>query len=359
MKKSLLSVTILIISLFFFGCSTPALSTKDDESSELNEIIENDIRQLITAEYENIVDFVMLNDFGDEGKNISVHLYSNVKYANLGDYFKTITNICSDYATVNEVFIDRLTISVYQDDNPAFIFDTSDFKSAFLTDYRSGEGKLTKLNAIDELASIFPAMKFTEAQAKLPQDVVDTYNEVMKKLSESPSTPEDILFEQIAPDYDMTAYELEAFMKNAIVGMNGGEYTPLPDNFGFEYIEAPGSVYTTTGKENGLMDTGMYASGVILNFEITPEELSYFILENEHGQMLIAQDKTIDKIGNTERWDQLKEGDNVTVYFAYQGWIDEDFYTGGNGIYFTCLLEHEDISEQKKWIQKWYNDYIS
>ena len=253
-----------------------------------------------------------------------------------------------------------ISVNLLSDDSMVAFFKSYDSPSfGFIMDDRSGAVEKTSLATVDDLIDMFPAMKIKEAQSQLPEDVVKMFNEVMDRLNAQPSKSEDEIYKQIAPEYNLTPYELKAFMINAMTGMYEGTYIPLPDDYGFTFIEAPASIYTTTGKENGLMNTAMYASGRVRSFGSTSREYEYFVLENDFGTLLISQDDILGKIGNTHRWNELKEGDLVTVYFTYLGWIDEDFYVGGDCIYFTCLYESENIYDQREWTQRWYFDYVT
>lgn len=79
---------------------------------------------------------------------------------------------------------------------------------------RSGTDKKTTIHSMGELAEIFPALKITlEAEGNgVSAAERAMYNEVMDALNADWSRPESEIFEEIAPDYGMTAEELEAWM---------------------------------------------------------------------------------------------------------------------------------------------------
>ncbi|NLX26312.1 MAG: hypothetical protein GXY61_10195, partial [Lentisphaerae bacterium] len=114
----------------------------------------------------DIAELVMVADFDgnedNDGKDIVVNLYEDVRYLYLGTYIKSITNICRKYAEKNDIEFENLTVSVFQGDEIAVLFLT-DFKDIYLlTDNRSGESTDYLLESLDELAEIFPAMDLAE-----------------------------------------------------------------------------------------------------------------------------------------------------------------------------------------------------
>lgn len=87
-------------------------------------------------------------------------------------------------------------------------------KNGTLINGRSGYDRKTEIKSAEELAEIFPALKITlEAEENgVSAEERAMYNEVMDALNADLSRPEREILEEIAPDYGMTAEELEAWM---------------------------------------------------------------------------------------------------------------------------------------------------
>lgn len=85
--------------------------------------------------------------------------------------------------------------------------------SGSLSDKRSGEMKVTSISSPEDLASFFPSLRFLlNAEANgVSIEEYDRYCQVIDALNDISRTEQEIL-EEIAPNYDMTAAELEAWM---------------------------------------------------------------------------------------------------------------------------------------------------
>lgn len=164
MRKAVYACLIVLV-MAVAGCTRPFASGVNAGPIP-NDTIKDDIMQIISEKHEDIAEFVFVTDFDDnednDGKDIVVHLYDDVRYLYLGTYIKSITNICRKYAEKNDIEFENLTVSVFQGDEIAVIFLT-DFKDIYLlSDYRSGESTDYLLESLDELVEIFPAMDLAE-----------------------------------------------------------------------------------------------------------------------------------------------------------------------------------------------------
>ena len=79
-------------------------------------------------------------------------------------------------------------------------------------DYRSGARIETVLNSVDDLCKEFPKTKIYISQSLLEPDDIRIYNEVMGILNQQYDRSEMEIYEEIAPNYGMTADELSQFI---------------------------------------------------------------------------------------------------------------------------------------------------
>ena len=91
-------------------------------------------------------------------------------------------------------------------------------------------------------------------------------------------------------------------------------FDSIPDVDG--YVCAPALVYTTTGEENGLTDTCMYADGKVRDIYKLGD---YDVIDIETEDGTVAVMKSL----YTSNWEHMALLDEVRVYFLYMGYSSE------------------------------------
>lgn len=91
-------------------------------------------------------------------------------------------------------------------------------------------------------------------------------------------------------------------------------FDSIPDVDG--YVCAPALVYTTTGEENGLTDTYMYADGKVRDIYKLGD---YDVIDIETEDGTVAVMKSL----YTSNWEHIALLDEVRVYFLYMGYSSE------------------------------------
>lgn len=96
-----------------------------------------------------------------------------------------------------------------------FIFDSKGGEYGDLTDYRSGEAKTITLADDDDLSSHFPALKIYFSESQIDESRLKIYKEVMEAMNDTSKTEEEI-FEEMAPNYEMTPDELSSLVRQVM-----------------------------------------------------------------------------------------------------------------------------------------------
>ena len=71
---------------------------------------------------------------------------------------------------------------------------------------------LHTFKSFDELAQYFPALNIENSTESISDEDMKIYNEVWAALDAEPSRPEDEIFAELAPRYNMTGEELKNFV---------------------------------------------------------------------------------------------------------------------------------------------------
>lgn len=204
MKKFLLVLLSCFVLIIFFACS-PQIS---------NDTIENDIKSKIENNGVN-VDYVLVHDFENK-KSIGISLSNTDDYSAYGSAFVTLSDITKEYVTENNIPFYDLSISAGEDSSGkytcAFIFSTTDFITCDLVDNRSGAARYYPLESFDELVQYFPAMNVENNPESISDEDMKIYNEVWAALDAEPTRPEEEIFSELAPRYNMTGEELKKFI---------------------------------------------------------------------------------------------------------------------------------------------------
>lgn len=81
-------------------------------------------------------------------------------------------------------------------------------------DARSGSAKYTQIKNEGELCDLFPATSFYISKSTLDPNDIKIYDEVWEVLDAQYNRPEEEIFNELAPRYDMTAEELKQFISD-------------------------------------------------------------------------------------------------------------------------------------------------
>ena len=213
MKKIAVCLLSLIVILSFAGCSPGASDASQPEpiAPTLTDAEESEIKESLLKSLPNdypISDIEVMS-YSDTGNvRFSFHLKNGTSPTYFGQY------VIAARDALNAIHSDpaRFTVIVNTDRNDfMFLFDSEPGEYGTLTDYRSGEPKITELNSDDDLASLFPALKIYFSEQNIDEERLSIYREVMEALNDTSRTEEEI-FEEMAPNYGMTADELKGFM---------------------------------------------------------------------------------------------------------------------------------------------------
>ena len=203
--KKLFLILLACFMLFSLSACGPNVSNDD---------IENDIENAINNANIN-VDYILVHDYQNK-KIIGISLANTDDYSVYGNEFITVSSIVQEYVTDNDIPFNDLSISAGMDSSgkydSAFIFTTTDFKTGDLVDNRSGSPKLLTFKSFDELAQYFPALNIENSTESISDEDMKIYNEVWAALDAEPSRPEDEIFAELAPRYNMTGEELKNFV---------------------------------------------------------------------------------------------------------------------------------------------------
>lgn len=203
--KKLFLILLACFMLFSLSACGPNVSNDD---------IENDIENAINNANIN-VDYILVHDYQNK-KIIGISLANTDDYSVYGNEFITVSSIVQEYVTDNDIPFNDLSISAGMDSSgkydSAFIFTTTDFKTGDLVDNRSGSPKLHTFKSFDELAQYFPALNIENSTESISDEDMKIYNEVWAALDAEPSRPEDEIFAELAPRYNMTGEELKNFV---------------------------------------------------------------------------------------------------------------------------------------------------
>ena len=203
--KKLFLILLACFMLFSLSACGPNVSNDD---------IENDIENAINNANIN-VDYILVHDYQNK-KIIGISLANTDDYSVYGNEFITVSSIVQEYVTDNDIPFNDLSISAGMDSSgkydSAFIFTTTDFKTGDLVDNRSGSPKLHIFKSFDELAQYFPALNIENSTESISDEDMKIYNEVWAALDAEPSRPEDEIFAELAPRYNMTGEELKNFV---------------------------------------------------------------------------------------------------------------------------------------------------
>lgn len=86
----------------------------------------------------------------------------------------------------------------------------------YVYDYRDGGIKSTRIETIDDLCSLFPALRQYIGKSDVDPNKLAVYEEVMAVLNEQYDRPEDEILEELAPKYGMSASDLKQLLRDVM-----------------------------------------------------------------------------------------------------------------------------------------------
>lgn len=206
----------IALILAFILLAVPALTeSEEDIAAALETALAN---RLPLDEYPYSLDVRTGSGFVD------LHLIALDEITDYGAYIYYFMEAVADiYPDAQHV---EFSLSDGKLENSRFlVFESWFYESSYhygdLVDYRSGSPVKYDIGTLDDLIALFPAMAADGIGSGIDQADLDLYNEVMDILQSDWSRSEAEIIEEIAPNYGMTADELDQFLEDVLNQLYG------------------------------------------------------------------------------------------------------------------------------------------
>ncbi|MCI5527699.1 MAG: hypothetical protein PUI40_10470 [Oscillospiraceae bacterium] len=252
MRKISLLLCLIVLCFCMVACGNTSESDftsvyDDNKTLELKKEIMSSISSEIPVSSVDIRDH---NDL----ISVTVTLSGNSSVSDFGkNVYQIVKGIHESFDSISICVI----LPIQNDFENSLVFNTVG-KSYYgsVVDFRSGSPETTLYDDLNDFSEDFPALKTFLMEEKIEPAKLDIYTDVINYLDKYPSTPEDILLKEIAPQYNMEWYELRQFVHDIEMNMEVGPWEDL-------YIEADYETYNSPASENGLDYTFLKLTGTI------------------------------------------------------------------------------------------------
>lgn len=147
--------------------------------------------------------------------------YSESEGDDITDFGICIYNDMSIFSDLSTEFPDlepELTVTYETTNHETMVFATGNGEIGQLINNRPEKPVVTTYNTWDDVVSDFPALGIYMAENEtLSENDLRIYNEVWEVLDAYPDRSEEDIYEELAPNYGMTAEELESFIFDCMV----------------------------------------------------------------------------------------------------------------------------------------------
>lgn len=208
MKMKTKLVFLILAALLSFSlcaCGSTAESASTPEPTPTPEPIDEELCLAVSSAlpYYAECNFSRADD-GDVNVRIKMSTDKVAKYGEL---------IYKSLKMVDSVFPDYHVYIIFWSNNSIPFTYMGTLDHGMLNDSRSGEAKVHSIASMEDLTAYFPMLSFLlNAEANgVSIEEYDRYNSVIDELNDASRTEQEIL-ETLAPQYNMTTEELEAWL---------------------------------------------------------------------------------------------------------------------------------------------------
>lgn len=224
--RAKLPIIIILIFLISIGCIAYSQYNRAEQAKEAiiqkaNEAVQSRENNTSNSLFKKVPRFSLNVTVSNDRYDLNVDVLGADNISHFGNFAVEAKH------AFEEEFSDQergeLTISLLDEKKGIMVgFSTSnndenaDEKYGVYCNYRVTPWEIVALDSVEDLCKIFPATSQYIAKGQLDPADVAIYDEVQAVLEEEYLLSEDEVFEEIAPQYGMTADELKTFMNEMI-----------------------------------------------------------------------------------------------------------------------------------------------